>query len=114
MELFARLYLDEDVDVLLAKLINARGFDAVTTLSAANVGRSDLEQLEFAATAERVLITHNRVDFESLAAEWLVAGNHHAGIIISVRRTTYEIARRLLLLLNQVAADEFVDQVRYI
>src|SRR5947209_6873256 len=114
MELFARLYLDEDVDVLLATLVRARGFDAVTTVGAGNVGRGDAEQLGFAATAERVLITHNRVDFESLAVEWLIAGHHHAGIIISVRRTTYEVARRLLLLLNQVTADEFVDQVRYI
>ena len=33
-QLFVRLYLDEDVDVLVAELIRARGFQALTTQEA--------------------------------------------------------------------------------
>jgi len=39
--LVAALYLDEDVDVLIAKLLCARGFRAVTTLEAAMLGAQD-------------------------------------------------------------------------
>ena len=112
--LFIRLYLDEDVDVLVATLLRARGFDAVTTLEAGNLRRHDDEQLAFAAAQGIALLTHNRVDFENLAREWLAAGKHHAGILIAVRRAPHDIARRLLAILNNVTADEMDDQVRYI
>jgi hypothetical protein len=38
----------------------------------------------------------------------------HHGIILAVRRRPYEIARRLILILNQVTADEMRDQLRYV
>jgi hypothetical protein len=38
----------------------------------------------------------------------------HYGIIFAVRRPPQEIARRLLVILNQVTADEMENQVRYI
>ena len=113
-QLFIRLYLDEDVDVLLAALVRARGFDAVTTLEAERRGATDLDQLEFATQQRFTLLTHNRADFEELAGQWLGSGRHHAGIIIAVRRRPHDILRRLLPILNQVAADEIEDQVRYI
>jgi hypothetical protein len=40
---FIRLYLDEDVNVLVADLLNARGFDALSA--------RDAEQLAYAVTA---------------------------------------------------------------
>ena len=60
------------------------------------------------------LLTHNRADFEALHGTYHAAGQHHAGIIIAVRHPPYEIVRRLLLILNQVTADEMDDQLRYI
>ena len=45
--LFIELYLDEDVDVLVADLVRARGFVVVTTRDAGNLGASDLDQLYF-------------------------------------------------------------------
>lgn len=33
-DVFIRLYLDEDVNVLIADLLKARGFDALTTRDA--------------------------------------------------------------------------------
>jgi hypothetical protein len=35
-------------------------------------------------------------------------------MILAVRRSPYDIARRLLRILNQVTADEMVSQVQYI
>jgi predicted nuclease of predicted toxin-antitoxin system len=113
-KLFIELYLDEDVDVLVADLIKARGFVAITTTEAGNKRKDDSEQLAYATENELTLLTHNRVDFEALAQEYFVDGKTHYGIIIAVRRTPQELTQRLLVILNNVTADEIVNQIRYI
>lgn len=112
--LFIELYLDEDVDVLIADLIRVRGFVATTTREAGQLSRNDTEQLAYAISQQKTLLTHNRIDFERLAQEYFAAGQTHCGIIFAVRRSPHEIARRLLLILNQATADEMENQVRYI
>ena len=112
--LFAKLYLDEDVDVHVADLISARGFKATTTQQAGRKGKNDDEQLAYAVNQKSTLVTHNRAHFEALAAEYLATGKNHYGIIIAVRRPVYELTKRLLGILNRVTADEMENQVRYI
>ena len=112
--LFIELYLDQDVDVLVANLVRARGFQATTTQEAGQINNSDAEQLAYAVSQQKTLLTHNRVDFERLAQQYFAAGQTHYGIIIAVRRSPYEIARRLLTILNSVTADEMENQLRYI
>ena len=112
--LFIELYLDEDVSVLVADLIRARGFAVTTTVEAGNLGKSDAEQLAHAATRQQTFLTHNRADFERLAQEYFAAGRTHYGIVIAVRRPARELAMRLLTVLNQVTADEVENQLRYI
>jgi predicted nuclease of predicted toxin-antitoxin system len=112
--LFIELYLDEDVDVLVASLLLAHGFSALTAIQAGQLHRTDREQLEYAISQRKVLLTHNRADFEILALSYFARGEPHYGIIFAVRRSTYEIVNRLLIVLNQVTADEMQNQVRYI
>ena len=112
--LFIKLYLDEDVDVLLAELLRARGFSVLTTREAGQLTRSDAEQLAYAVTQGRTFLTHNRVDFIELAKTYSDEGKMHHGMILAVRRPTYEVARRVLIILNSVMADEMRDQIRYI
>lgn len=112
--LFIELYTDEDVSVLVAQLVRARGFPATTALECGLLGSSDAEQLAYAANNGKVLLTHNRVDFEALAQQYFEQAARHNGIIIAVRRTPYEIAERLLEILNQVTADEMINQLYYI
>lgn len=113
-ELFARLYLDEDVSTLLAALLRSRGFEARTTQEAGNLTATDERQLEYATRHNLVLLTHNRTDFEELATQYLKEGKRHAGIIISVRRHPHDILRRLLALLNHNTSDELADNVWYL
>ena len=95
-----RVYLDEDVDVLLARLLGARGFDCVTASELGHLGWTDEQQLEWSAAEERTLITHNRVDFENLARQWWSRSKAHAGIILAVRRAnSNELLRRVLPIL---------------
>ncbi len=112
--LFIELYLDEDVNVLIANLVRARGFSAVTTQQAGRKKKNDADQLAFATSQQWTILTHNRVDFEELAQDYFAAGKTHCGIIIAKRRDPHEIARRLLVILNHVTADEMIDQVRYV
>jgi predicted nuclease of predicted toxin-antitoxin system len=113
-QLFIELYLDEDVDVLVAELVRARGFSAITTREANQLGANDIEQLSYAVNQQKTFFTHNRADFETLAQTYFATGQTHYGIIIAVRHSPYEIVRRLLLILNRVTADEMQDQVRYL
>lgn len=112
--LFIELFLDEDVDVLVATLLRAQGFVAVTTQEARQMGNDDDEQLAYAVSQQQTLLTHNRDHFVALAREHFTTGAKHYGIIIAVRRPPQEVARRLLPILNQRTADEMEDQVRYI
>ena len=112
--LFIELYLDEDVDVLIAGLAVARGFKASTTQESGNTGVRDEQQLAYAVRSQKTLLTHNRVDFERLAEAYYAAGREHYGIIIALRRSPYEVMRRLLVILNSVTAGEMKNQLRYI
>jgi len=112
--LFIELYLDEDVSAHVAAILRARGFVVTTTRDAGQLGHGDAEQLEYAVSKRKTLLTHNRSDFESLARQYFLTGRAHYGLIIAVRHPPSEIVRRLLIVLNQVTADEMNNQIRYI
>lgn len=84
-KLFIELYLDEDVDVLVAELLARRGYSALTARDAGTLGQEDGEQLEYAVRQERALLTHNRVDFEKLALTYFERSQTHYGIVLAVR-----------------------------
>jgi Domain of unknown function (DUF5615) len=108
------LHCDEDVSVVLAAMLRARGFTVTTARDSGQLGRSDEEQLAFAASAGSVLVTHNRVDFERLHGRWLEAGRRHSGIIIARRRLPAELGGRLGRLLVRLPAEDFADQLFYV
>lgn len=111
---FICLYLDEDVNVLVADLLQARGYDVITARDAGQLHATDAEQLAYAVSQARTLVTHNRTDFEELVQTYFNLGHLHNGVIFAVRRSPQEIAQRLLAILNQVTSDEMQNQVRYI
>jgi hypothetical protein len=95
-------------------MIAARGFDVLSTIKAGRMGAPDRGQLDFAATQNRALLTHNRRDFELLLQEYFRNGVRHSGLIIAVRRPPRDLTMRVLALLNRNTADEFVNQVFYL
>ena len=112
--IFIHVYLDEDVDVLIAELLRARGFSATTTQQSRQLGKTDAEQLEFATSLGATILTHNRTDFEDLAQQYFGANKSHSGIIVAVRRPYTEVVRRLLAILDTTTADEMENQILYI
>lgn len=72
-------YIDEDVDVLLKPLLNAKGFTVYTVIDERMLGKSDEEQLEHAIKLKCTFLTHNRIHFEKLD------NKEHYGIIMAMR-----------------------------
>ena len=114
MTIFAQVYIDEDVDILVATLLIARGLDATTARQQRTLGELDPQQLAFAASMGRCMLTHNRLDFEELHTNYVLNNQTHAGIIIAKRRNSYEIAERVAMLLDTLTADEIANQLLYI
>lgn len=102
------------MSALVAKLLRVRGFMAQTTQEAGRKNTDDDEQLAYAVSQRRTVLTHNRDDFARLAQDYFDTKRKHYGIIIAVRRPPHEIVTRLMTILNQTTADEMEDQVIYI
>jgi hypothetical protein len=114
MKLFADLYLDEDVSVLLANLLQARGLNVTTAREQSMLGKSDEAQLICAVSLKRCILTHNRLDFERLHKDYITTGSKHPGIIIAARRNVHELVRRVSLLCDSLTADEIENQLLYV
>jgi hypothetical protein len=114
VKLFAALYQDEDVSALVATLLRARGIDIAAAREHDMLGKPDDEQLAYATSLERCVLTHNRVDFEMLHTGYVFAGKSHSGIVVATRRSPYEIARRVAVLLDSLTADEIANQLLYV
>ena len=113
MSIFAALYTDEDMSALVARLLRSRGLDITTVPEQASLGKTDNEQLEFATSLGRCIVTHNRVDFERLHLRFMEEGRQHCGIIIVPQKNAYEVAQRIGILVSTLTADEINNQLLY-
>jgi len=110
--LFIALYTDADVHGRLAAQVRRRGFDALSTYEAGNATLDDKDQLEYAASQRRAILTCNARHFEPLFEEWWRGGRKHYGVIVSEQLPIGEMLRRVLHLLNTVTADELENGYR--
>ncbi len=90
---FIEMYFDEDVSHIAAKSLRSRGYKVLTTQEAARKRATDADQLAYATSQNLTVVTHNRVDFELLAAKYFSEGLTHSGIIIAVRRPATELVQ---------------------
>ena len=75
-------------------------------------GKSDDEQLEFAAAAGYVLCTGNGRDFFRRHSDYMQAGRTHGGILVrtSRRYSFEEEARRIVRIWEALSAEEMVNR----
>ena len=111
--MFALLYTDEDMSALVATLLQSRGLDVTTVPEQGTLGRTDREQLEYATSLNRCLLTHNRIDFEQLHLQYIKENNQHSGIIIVPQKNLYELAKRISVLVRSLAVEEINNQLLY-
>jgi len=106
-----KLYLDEDVDLLLAKVIRDREYDILSTHEAEMHKSNDYKQIDFATSQGRAILTHNIRDFHRIAKEYAKINKFHAGIIFSSQLPFKELLKRTLRLLNKHNAEDILNQV---
>jgi len=110
--LFIALYTDADVHAGLAARIHRRVFDAISTYEAGNASLDDPDQLKYAVSQRRAILTCNAKDFVPLLEEWWQAGRKHYGIIASEQVPIGEMLRRVLRMLNTISAEDMEDGFR--
>ena len=76
------LYLNENIDIRLVGLLSSRGIQAIHTITVGNRNVADEFQMNYAASHDYIVLTHNRWDFRKLHEKWVKQGKHHAGIIV--------------------------------
>jgi hypothetical protein len=111
--IFAALYTDEDMSALVGTLLRSRGLDVTTVPEQGTLGKTDREQLEFATSLDRCILTHNRVDFERLHLQYMEEDKQHSGIIVVPQKNAYEVAQRIGILVSALTADEIMNQLLY-
>ncbi|MBI3360051.1 MAG: DUF5615 family PIN-like protein [Chloroflexi bacterium] len=115
VSLYIHLYFDEDVSADIVGNLRTRGFDVVSARDMEMLQKDDDEQMLYAASQQRAVVTHNRADFEDQHRKFLDTGMKHYGIIIAKRRRKdTEVVAKLLALLDSVTAEEMENQLRYI
>jgi uncharacterized protein with PIN domain len=103
-------YLDEHIHSAVAEGLRRRGVNVLTVQAAGRTGLSDREQLAFALSERRVMVTMDS-DFLKLAVE----GVAHAGIGYANPRTTIrELISTLMLLRDVLTPAEMVNHVEYL
>jgi len=112
-----RFYVDEDAaERAVVEGLRRSGVDARTVLEAGRGEATDEQQLAFASEEGRVIYTFNVEHFCRLHSEFLSSGREHAGIVV-IPRQRYSIGekiRRLLSLVDGVAAEEMRNRLEYL
>ena len=86
------------MDSDLVAALRSRGVEVITPAETGLIGKTDDEQLAFAAERECVLYTFNVCDFYRLHTEWMRAGRDHRGMLLAPQQrfSVGEQLRRIL------------------
>ncbi|ODS30439.1 MAG: hypothetical protein SCARUB_04458 [Candidatus Scalindua rubra] len=105
-----KLYLDEDIDPLLAKVLRERGHDVLTVHEAGKRTLNDRKQLEFAISQGRTFFTHNIKHFVRFSQEYSKSSKNHFGIIVSDHLPFKELLKRTLRMLERHSKEDISNR----
>ncbi|MEW6607597.1 MAG: DUF5615 family PIN-like protein [bacterium] len=112
-----RLYIDEDVYPALAVALRHRGFNAVSAQEEGNLGLTDEEQLVYAVSQNRAILTFNVGHFKMLHSDWTNENKSHKGVIISTqipKKHFGVLLRRTLRMLNLLTMEEISNKLVFL
>ena len=106
-----RFHLDEHISDSIAAGLRRRGVNVTTSADAGLAGANDTTQLEFAASAGRVMVTQD-ADYLRLHRQ----GVAHAGIAYCPQAslTIGEMLRKLTLIYDLLSAEEMTNMIEYL
>lgn len=109
-----KILIDEDVWIGLVEALRQAGYDAVSVSELGRKGLSDEEQLAYAVSEGRAIITHNIQDFAPLAEIYFQHNRSHAGIVVARQFEKGELLRRTLTLLETLTPETAANTLRFI
>jgi len=98
----------------MARQLRLSGVNAVSTPEANRLRETDESQLQWACASDLVIVTFNIKDFARLHNDWMKAGLHHAGIVVSRQRPIGDVLRRLANLAHSLDAAAMIDRLEYL
>ena len=106
-----RFYLDEQLDVEIARQLMRRGIDVLAVRDLRIFGESDLQQLDRAVAMGRVMCTNDR-HFIQLATR----GKEHCGIVFGQQEKHYigTWVRHLARMHDEFGPDDLVNRVEFL
>jgi hypothetical protein len=108
------LLLDEDVRPMLGEILRQRGYDTIHVLDAGRAGKSDAEQLAYAVSQQRTILTHNIRHFRLLNQKYHEEDRQHFGILLSAQVPLRDLLRRALQFLGRHTANELRNNVLWL
>lgn len=108
------LYLDEMIPAVLAVILRQYGYDVLTAKEADMLAKSYEEQLIFAASNRKAIITFNIKDFVLLHQSWFSEGKKHFGIIVSPEIRISKLIHLCLRLLGRTESKDLINQLRFL
>jgi len=109
-----RLLLDEDVRPILGEILRHRGYDVIHVLELERTGKTDAEQLQYAISQQRAILTHNVRDFIILDRQYRQNGKEHFGILLSDQIPMRELLQRSLRFLGRRAAEDVKNNIGWL
>ncbi|MDI6793469.1 MAG: DUF5615 family PIN-like protein [bacterium] len=109
-----KLYLDEDLSPVLAKALRSKGFDVISSHETGMNGKSDEEQLKYATSQQRAILSFNVGDYAILAKSFYQEKHDHFGIIVSRKIELKELIRCALNLLRKVQQKEMKNRFEWL
>jgi hypothetical protein len=106
-----RLYLDEDVHLLLAKVLRERAYDVISAHESGNRGKPDIEQFAFAVQHGRSVLTFNARDFVPIASDAMAKNQAFPGLIVSEQLPFRELLRRICRLLDSRTPEQIATTI---
>lgn len=105
-----KFYLDEHIHRAVADGLQHRAIEVLTVQEALKTGLSDRQQLNFALTSGRVLVTMDS-DFLAIASE----GVSHAGVAYaSPGKSIGELIRAIVLIHDVLTPADMKNHVEYL
>jgi len=109
-----RLYLDEMIPVVLALILRQYGHDVLAAKEVNMFGKSDEDQLIFAVSKKKAIISFNIKDFVLLHQSWLSERKKHFGIIVSPEIRISKLIHLCLKLLGRTESKDLINQLRFL
>ena len=90
------------------------GFDGISTIETNNKGETDKNQIEFAISEKRTILTFNVKDFVLLYNKLSLKKINHYGIIVSSHIKLKELIKRILKLLNRKSSEDMINSIEFL